>query len=208
MAKLLKKNRLPDDIVTRMLKASFPKEVDFDIKRVGINAGGLLIGAIETTAQATVQTIQFLLQRPELLAQAKKVAQLQDTSQLDGMVWEALRFVPISPYMFRQTATDYIIAKGTDRETLIKAKTNVLAITQSAMFDPKAFENPDSFKSDRNWYHYFTFGYGAHECLGKYVGMVMIPEIVRQILLMPDLRAEGDIQYDGHMPLSYKLIWN
>src|SRR5579863_1687223 len=60
-----------DDIVSRMMRTKFPAEVNFDLKRVGVNAGGLLIGTIETTAQSTVQTIQFLLQRPELLALAK-----------------------------------------------------------------------------------------------------------------------------------------
>ena len=203
-----KKKGLDDDILTRMLRTSYPKEVGFNLQRLGVNAGGLLIGTIETTAQSTVQTIQFLLQQPELLAQARKAAQLEDTSQFDGIVWEALRFVPISPYMFRRTASDYTIAKGTARETLIKANTNVLAVTQSAMFDPKAFEDPDAFKGGRNWYHYFTFGYGAHECLGKYVGMVMIPEMVRQILLIPKLAAKGDIQYGGHMPKSYELTWS
>jgi cytochrome P450 len=109
--------------------------------------------------------------------------------------------------MFRQTASEYTLAKGTDRETVIPPNTNVLALTQSAMFDPKAFEDPQVFKAGRNWYHYFTFGYGAHECLGKYVGMVMIPEIVRQILLQTDLSATGDIVYEGHMPKSYDLTW-
>jgi cytochrome P450 len=76
------------------------------------------------------------------------------------------------------------------------------------MFDKKVFEDPKEFKAGRNWYHYFTFGYGAHECLGKYVGMVMIPEIVRQILLQPGLEAKGPIVYDGHMPKSYDLTWH
>ena len=34
-----------DDIVSRMLASSFAKEVDFSLVRLGINAGGLLIGA-------------------------------------------------------------------------------------------------------------------------------------------------------------------
>lgn len=154
-----------------------------------------------------MQTIQFLLQRPELLALAKNAAELDDPAQFDGIVWEALRFVPISPYMFRQTSCEYTIAKGTGHETVIPAATNVLALTQSAMFDEKAFADPAEFKPGRNWYHYFTFGYGAHECLGKYVGMVMIPEIVRQILLQPGLEPKGEVVYDGHMPKSYELVW-
>jgi cytochrome P450 len=196
-----------DDIVTRMMRTKFPREVGFDLARVGVNAGGLLIGSIETTAQAAVQTIQFLLQHPELLAQAKNAAALEDPSLFDGIVWEALRFVPISPYMFRQTASEYTIAKGTRHETTIPAGTNVLPLTQSAMFDEKAFADPEEFRAGRNWYHYFTFGYGAHECLGKYVGMVMIPEMVRRILSQPDLQARGSIVYDGHMPKSYELTW-
>jgi len=197
-----------DDIVTRMLRTKFPDEMEFDITRVGTNAGGLLVGTIETTAQAAVQAIQYVLQRPELLNAARQAAQREDPGELDAIVWEALRFVPISPYMFRQAASDYRIAKGTPHETLITAGTPVLALTQSAMFDPKAFEDPDTFKAGRNWYHYFTFGYGSHECLGKYVGMVMIPEMVRQVLLLPGLTAEREIQYDGHMPKSYTLTWS
>ena len=48
------------------------------------------------------------------------------------MVWEALRFVPISPYMFRQASGDYSVAKGTKHETLIRKGTNVLVLSQSA----------------------------------------------------------------------------
>lgn len=196
-----------DDIVTRMMRTKLPAETDIDLQRLGLNAGGLLIGTVETTAQATVQAIEFLLNRPDLAEKARNAARQEDTAAFDGIVWEALRFVPISPYMFRQTACEYTIAKGTDRATTIPAATNVLGLTQSAMFDEKAFEEPEAFRSNRNWYHYFTFGYGAHECLGKYVGMVMIPEIVRQLILRPGLAAEGRIVYEGHMPKSYELKW-
>ncbi len=197
-----------DDIVTRMLRTKFPPEVGFDLKRIGTNAGGLLIGTIETTAQATVQAIEFLLEKPELLAQARVAAEADSPAEFDSIVWEVLRFVPISPYMFRKTASAYTLAKGTARETTIPPGTNVLALTQSAMFDEMAFENPAEFRAGRNWYHYFTFGYGSHECLGKYVGMVMIPEMVRQIVKMPGLKAKGNIVFDGHMPKSYEVTWN
>ncbi|MGC2165320.1 MAG: cytochrome P450 [Gallionella sp.] len=196
-----------DDILARMLRSKFPLEADFDLKRVAVNAGGLLIGTIETTAQAVVQAIQFLMEQPDLLNRSRQAALQKDPVEIDAIVWEALRFVPISPYMFRQAACNCTIAKGTSRETLIKAGTNVLALTQSAMFDHKAFDDPDAFRAGRNWYNYFTFGYGSHECLGKYVGMVMIPEMVRQILVLPGLAAQREIQYDGHMPRSYELTW-
>ena len=124
-------------------------------------------------------------------------------------MWEALRFVPISPYMFRQLSTDYTIGKGTDYATTIKAGTNVLTLTQSAMFDERAYEKPDDFHPGRNWYNHFVFGYGSHECLGKYVGMVLIPEMVRQIVLRPGLKQVGPIEYKGqHLPQAYNLTWD
>ena len=203
-----KNHTLRDDIVTRMVRTAYPGAVDFDIKRLGINAGGLLIGAIETTSQAVAQVIQYLLDHPVWLARAKSAAPADNPAEFDAIVWEALRFVPISPYLFRQAASDYTVAKGTDHATTIPAGTYVLPVTQSAMFDPKAFENPDQFLPGRNWYHYFHFGFGSHECLGRYVGMVMIPEMVRQVVLRPDLKAVGRIDYEGgHLPQHYDLSW-
>jgi cytochrome P450 len=203
-----KSDALTDDIVTRMVRTTYPGAVDFDIKRLAINAGGLLIGAIETTSQAVAQVIEYLLDDPEWLAKARSAAQSGDASAFDAIVWEALRFVPISPYLFRQTASSYTVAKGTDHATVIDTGTYVLAATQSAMFDDRAFENPDQFVAGRNWYHYFHFGFGSHECLGKYVGMVMIPEMVRQILLRPGMKANGAIDYQGgHLPERYDLSW-
>lgn len=200
--------KLTDDIVARMLRTSYPDAVDFDIKRVGINAGGLLIGAIETTSQAVSQVIQYLLERPEWLAKAINAAQLDNPKDFDAIVWEALRFVPIASYLFRKTASEYTVGKGTPRATTIRPGTYLLAVTQSAMFDPLIFENPDEFIPERNWYHHFNFGFGSHECLGKYVGMVLIPEMVRQVLLRPGIKAQGSIDYkSGPFPEQYDLSW-
>jgi cytochrome P450 len=198
-----------DDIVTRLLRSSFPQAVDFDIKRLGINAGGLLIGAIETTSQAVAQVLQYLLQDRGLLAQAQDLAGRGDVQAFDGMVWEALRFVPIAPYLFRQAAADYTVGEGTDYATTLRTGSFVLPVTQSAMFDPRAFDRPDEFLADRNWSRTFHFGFGSHECLGRYVGMVMIPEMVRQVLLRPGVKAQGAIDYkEGPFPEAYRLTWD
>ncbi|MBA4141605.1 MAG: cytochrome P450 [Nitrosospira sp.] len=200
--------RLEDDIVTRMLRTDYPKRLDFDIKRLGINAGGLLIGAIETTSQAVAQVIQYLLDRPEWLGKATTAAQQPETAEFDSIVWEALRFVPITPYLFRTCASDYTAAKGTGHETVLRAGTYVLPVTLSAMFDERAFDSPDDFIPQRNWYNYFHFGFGSHECLGRYVGMVMIPEMVRQVLARKNIKAKAPIDYkSGPFPEQYDLAW-
>ena len=147
---------------------------------------------------------------------AGSFAVIDNRAPFDAMVWEALRFVPIRPDIFRQAGTGYTIAKGTSRETEIKAGTIVRLLTQSAMFDDYAFENPDEFNPDRNFYHSFVFGFGSHDCLGKYVGMEMIPEMVRQVVLLDDLDSDGGINYrnktfpdrDGPFPEEYRVTWS
>ncbi len=197
-----------DDIVTRMLRTAFAKGVDFPLVRLGTNAGGLLIGAIETTSQATSQVIEYFLKHPELLKKAKQAASFEERAEFDALVWEALRFVPIRPDIFRKASTDYTIAKGTTHETEIKKGTIVRLLTQSAMFDSYAFDKPEKFNPNRNWYHNFNFGFGSHECLGKYIGMVMIPEMIRQVILKAELNNDGPIDYkNGPFPENYNLSW-
>jgi cytochrome P450 len=204
-----KKNEiLSDDVVTRMLRTNFPDAMDFDLTRVGVNAGGLLIGTIETTCQSVAQALQYLFDHPEWLVKAQAAARLDNPAEFDAIIWEATRFVPISPYLFRQVEQDYTLAKGTDRATTVRAGSFVMPMTLSAMFDEQAYADPDAFIAGRPDYPNFLFGFGAHECLGKYVGMVLIPEMLRQILRRPGLRALSTISYDeGHLPKSYNLAW-
>jgi len=206
-----------DDIVTRMLRSKFAKQVKFPLVRAGVNAGGLLIGAIETTSQAVAQAVEYFIDHPDLLEEAKDKARQGNIPAFDDMVWEALRFVPIRPDIFRQAARDYVIAKGTQHETEIKAGTIVRLLTHSAMFDPHAYRDPDKFVPGRNFYHNFILGYGPHQCLGKYIGMEMVPEMVRQAVLLDNLTSRGKISYvneeffperQGPFPESYRVAWS
>lgn len=200
--------KLKDDIVQRMLLTCFAENVEFPLDRLGANIGGLLVGTVETTSQAVAQTVQYFLEHPELLVQAQQAAAGNNTEEFDSMVWEALRFVPISPFLFRQLSQEYTIARGTDRQTTIPKGTNVLMLTQSAMFDEYCHLNPESFDPHRNWYHHFNFGFASHDCIGKYIGMVMIPEMVRQVMLLDSIRATSAMDYgDGPFPESYHLAW-
>ena len=203
-----RRDALTDDILERMLRTGFPGEVDFNIERLGVNAAGLLIGAVETTARAVAQVVQYLIERPEWFGPATEAARLPDPARFDGYVWEALRYVSPFPYTFRECGAESTIARGTPYETTVAPGTYVLALTQSAMFDAAAFEEPNEFRPTRNWYHYFHFGFGSHECLGRYVGMVMIPEMVRQLFLRGGLQALGPIDYrGGPFPEKYELRW-
>lgn len=197
-----------NDTVTRMLQEHYPKEAKFSILRQGINAGGLLVGAVETTSEAVAHIFTQLIERPDMLAKAIELAQQQETEAFDKICWEALRFRPIAPYIFRKAAIDYTLGRATERATTIPQGSTVLNVIASAMFDPVAFEEPDQFNPERPYGQSFHFGFGSHECMGKIVGMVMIPEMVRQVLRRPGIKADGPMEYLGKpFPEQYRFSW-
>ncbi len=191
--KAIKTGDQRDDIVSRLLRYSLPQSVGFPMERLVRNLGGMLIGTVETTSQATAQAMQELFRRPEALAKARAVA--SDPAKFDGFVFEALRFDPISPYLFRRAAEDYTIARGTARQATIAAGTIVLPLVLSAMFDASAHSAPMEFRPERSLRKTFHFGFGLHECLGRYIGEVMVPEIIRQVVLRPKARPLSAIEY-------------
>ena len=196
-----------NDPVSRLLMLSFSKALIFDLERVILNVAGLLIGAVETTSHAVVNALNFLCQRPELLAKARAAAAAGELVAFDGYVFEALRFNPAFPYTFRVCEQDTALARGTEHETTIPAGQTVLAVTQSAMFDELAYAHPDQFDPCRGLVGMFHFGLGLHECLGRAVGAVMIPEIVRQSLLLPDLQVSPVDFKGGPVPESWPWRW-
>ena len=205
----IKAGTASDDIVTRMLSTHYPEDVNFPVDRLGRNIAGLLIGAVETTAQAVAQIIQKILRHQDVLNSAKAAIEDDDIQAFDSIVWEALRFNPIAPYLFRISDSDYTIAQGTERETFIPQGTMVLPLILSAMFDPSRFPDPYDFNSQRPWYNTFHFGFGLHECLGKHIGMVMIPEMVKQVLMQPGIQADTAIDYQGSpFPEQYQVSWD
>lgn len=62
-------------------------------------------------------------------------------TEFDGIVWEALRFAPITPLLFRRCVVDAVLGQGRSYETKINAGASVLALTQSAMFDSRAIKD-------------------------------------------------------------------
>jgi cytochrome P450 len=90
---------------------------------------------------------------------------------------------------------------------MVERGATVIACTHSAMFDESAYANPSAFDPSRTMYQTFTLGYGHHECLGRAIATVMIPEIVRQCLILPGLRPDGPIAWKHGAPDHYPLKW-
>jgi cytochrome P450 len=202
-----------EDIVGRLINLSRVPDAGFPPDRVLSNVCGLLVGAIETMSQAIVQAVDQLLLRPDMLAAAKQAAAEGDLGTFDRYVFEALRFNPITTIQFRTAEADRILATGTPYATEVKAGTRIAVCTGSAMFDPDLMPAPEEFSIARPPNSYLHFGIGHHECLGRYVGQVAIPEAVRQIVLKPGLRrkagAAGQIDSAaGPFPEHFGVEWD
>jgi cytochrome P450 len=166
------------------------------------NLLGLLVGAIPTTSKCCAQALDQLFQRPEQLKAAQAAAQADDDALLGKYAFEALRFNPNNPGVFRLAGQDYPLAKGSIHGTTIPKGTSVIAATQSAMFDERVVDQPNEFRIDRPEYLSMHFGYGLHACFGQYVNRVQIPGILKALLRRPNLRRAGDLKYNGSYPSS------
>jgi cytochrome P450 len=206
VAERKKQESQSDDVLGRCLvlqRAGIPGMDDLGIRN---NLLGLIIGAIPTTSKCCAQALDELLKRPTKLGEAQEAARSDNDVLVAQCIFEALRFNPNNPGVFRIAAQEYTVAKDEIHATTIPRGTTVIAATQSAMFDERIVEAPNEFRIGRPDYTYMHFGYGLHTCFGQYINRVQIPGILKPLLKTKGLRrAEGNggqLQYDGSFPRS------
>ena len=202
-----------DDVLNRCLamqRAGLPGMDDLGIRN---NLIGLIIGAVPTTSKAAVQALDQLLDRPDALAGARRVAQTGDDALLARHVFEALRFNPVNPVIYRRATRDAVVAPNSLRATKVPRSSMVLAANLSAMFDRLRIDDPNSFRVDRPWDNYILWGDGLHTCFGAHINQVLIPAILKPLLQQEGLRRApgpaGQIDAEGtpfpvHLWLEFK----
>jgi cytochrome P450 len=182
-----------DDVLGRCLVLQKAERPGMDDLGIRDNLIGLVIGAIPTISKACVQALDQLLDRPQALASAQAAARAGDDALIAAHVFEAFRFNPVNPLIYRRAACDATIAAGSLRARRIPKGTMVLASNLSAMFDPLKIEAPESFRTDRPWGEYMLWGYGMHTCFGAHINRAVMPAILKPLLAKPGLRrAAGD----------------
>jgi cytochrome P450 len=198
-----------DTVLNRCLalqQAGLPAMDDVAIRD---NLLGILVGAIPITSKCCVQVLDQLFNRPEVLAGAQQAAVGNDDATLAAYIFEALRFNPNNPGVFRVTLEDYVVGKGTMHATTIPAGTTVLAATQAAMFDDAVVERPTDFRAGRPSYVYMFWGVGLHTCFGQHINAVQIPGILKPLLQQKNLRrapgAAGVLATSGAFPSSLSI---
>ena len=199
----------PDDVLTRLLRQQVMGTLAFTAEEIRNNLFGILVGMIPTVSKATALAIDELFRHPRHLDGARQAARDGDDPRFNRYVAEAMRLNPQAPGLLRRAVADYPLARGTRHETLIRSGTVVFASTQSAMLDPSVVAHPREFRLDRPDSVYLHYGAGLHQCFGRFVNGVVIPEIVRHALSIPAaVRAPGRagrLAVDGNWPVSMTL---
>ncbi len=181
MGMLLRDGQLDDDGIRRTL-------------------GGLLVGAIDTTA-SSVTKIVAMIGRDTVFAN-KIAADADNEVRLAGWCREGLRRWPHNPILLRQADTDTVLAG-----TKISKGDQVLLWIQAAMRDPTMFPNPNTWLPDRPAQAYLHFGGGVHPCAGRLVNDFQIPLLVGA-LVRRGIKSVGRVSWAGpfpdHMTLTFR----
>jgi cytochrome P450 len=152
---------------------------------------GMITGFVPTNTMAAGHMLEILLRRPAFLAAAQDAAGRDDDEALTRCLFEAFRFKPLNPGPFRICDEDGVVAAGTPRETRLPKGTQVLAGTQSAMFDPRRIAHPKRFHPARAPSDYMLFGFGLHWCIGARLAEAQITQTFKPLLRRGGLRREA-----------------
>ncbi|MBF6618458.1 MAG: cytochrome P450/oxidoreductase [Candidimonas sp.] len=148
----------------------------------------IIVAAHESTSFASANAIRLLLEHPESWADICKNPLL-----ISPAIEECLRHNG-SIGSWRRRATRDVEIEG----VAIPAGARLLLVVSSANHDPRQFGDPDFFDIRRdNTVEHLTFGFGAHQCLGKNIGrmemQIIIGELSRRL---PHMRlAEQTYKY-------------
>eukprot|EP01037_Dinobryon_pediforme_P019540 gene19540-19975_t len=167
-----------DDMLGRYLKLQAAGLDGMDDLDIRTNVMGLLIALVPTISKATVQALAQMIHRPDALAAARPAAAASDMGGISAHIFEAMRFDPFSPVIFRRAVRD--------------SGTMVPAANIAAMFDPIAVARPGAYDIARPWQIYMPWGFGRRMCFGAYINQTVVPQVVAPLVAKSGLRrAEG-----------------
>lgn len=175
---------LPDDVITGILLAEVDGRKLDDTERL-IMLNQLLVGGNETTTSLLTNLFWRLLENPELYYQVRNDPSLDAVA-----VEESLRMDSPVLGLYRTNTEDTRL-----HEVLIPEKSKVMATFGAANRDPEIFEDPDSFRLDRDpdiLRKHVAFGLGHHFCPGAQLSRLEAKIALRAVVeRFPDLRLVG-----------------
>lgn len=125
----------------------------------------IMVAAHETTSLAATNAVKTLLEQPKLWQKLSRQPEL-----IPQAVEECLRYAG-SVVAWRRQVTQDTQFNGVD----FKAGDKLFLVSAAANRDPRYFNAPDEIDLYRdNSAQHLTFGYGAHQCMGRNIGRMEI----------------------------------
>lgn len=176
---------VPDDVISGILLAEVDGRRLGDAERL-VMLNQLLVGGNETTTSLLTNLFWRLLGRRELYEQ------LIDDPSLDAVaIEESLRLDAPVLGLYR-TNTQAMALRGVD----IPERSKVMATFAAANRDPDVFDDPDTFRLDRDpdeLRKHLAFGLGHHFCPGAHLSRLEAKIALRRTIeRFPNLRLAGE----------------
>ncbi|MGH3675672.1 MAG: cytochrome P450 [Mycobacterium sp.] len=179
-----RKEEPTDDLVSVLVHAEVDGETLADHEIV-TEVLLLLIGGDETTRHTLSGGTRQLLLHPD---QHQRLA--NDLALLPNAIEEMLRWTAPVKNMARTMTAD-VEFHGAQ----LKQGEKIILLFESANFDEKVFEDPESFDIDRYPNNHLAFGFGTHFCLGNQLARLELSIMQERLLKrLPDMRLASDAE--------------
>ena len=160
-----------EDLVSDLLDAEREGRLDRDeLVALVVNVLG---GAVGSSRAAIANSVLLLVGHPEQAAWVSA----DPESRLTPAIEECLRFHP--PF---RSGRKLVLAANEVFGVTLRAGDTVFLARQAANRDPARWSDPDRFDVTRVPERHYSFGYGAHFCLGQALARLDVQESVRVFL--------------------------
>lgn len=176
---------MPADLISDIVAASLDDEAPITDAEMLSLLTQILVGGNETTTSLITNLLWRLLERRELWEQL-----VANPALVDVAVEESLRFDPPVLGLYR-TTTCPVSMSGAE----IPAEEKVHVLYASANRDPAVWDDPDSFRLDRDLNRlrqHLSFGFGTHVCPGAALARTEARIALQKLITsVPTLRLVG-----------------
>lgn len=167
------------DLLSALAEAHHGSGIITRDELVGSAALVLTAGHV-TTRHLLTNCVRLLIQNPGVLEEAR-----QNPDAFDTVVEEVIRFVSPVQISARVMADDVECAGHK-----IPSEAKIRLFIGAANHDPRRFENPDVFDTDRATERHLGFGGGVHFCLGIHLARLEVKIALKEVFRrFPNLTA-------------------
>jgi cytochrome P450 len=164
----LRRKRPAEDLLSDLIRAAAELDDPFSDEDLVVLVINLIFGGHDSSRSMLAIAIALLVKNPSELKRLRG-----DPGLAASAGEEVLRFEPIVPVLARESTVDFEL-EGVE----IKAGQPFWLSVLASNRDPAAFPDPDRFDVAREGAHSFSFGWGAHRCLGAAFALAEIQEAI------------------------------